>query len=123
MPSDIPCLKGWRSGFILPGAEEMSQQLREDLEKPMWILNVRSQDLCDLGGPGVAEASVSLGHLARAGLDPSVLGSSEAGRICLLTVLGPHQGLALSLCSLHLMNPHTNPLRMNLRLPLSRGEN
>lgn len=111
MSSDIPCLRGWRSGFLLLGADEMSLQLREDLEKPIWMLNVSSQDLCDLGGPRMVEAPVSLGHLAIAGLNPSVLGASEAGKICLLTVLGPHQGLTLSPCSLHLVNPHTNPLR------------
>lgn len=89
MSSDIPCLRGWRSGFLLPGTDEMSLQLREDLEKPIWMLNMSSQDLCDLGGPGVAEASVSLGHLARADLDPSVLGASEAGKNLPADCTGP----------------------------------
>jgi hypothetical protein len=37
-------------------------------------------------GLGVAEASVSLSCLARAGLDPSTLGASEAGKSRLLNL-------------------------------------
>lgn len=64
-------------------------------------------------GLGVAEASVSLSCLARVGLDSSILGAPKASKSWLLTVLGLHQGLALSPCCLHLMNPHTNPLRLD----------